>query len=81
MGALPAIPKCLPRQPSATQIMIDKNAYRRKVMILEHCLTLARAYHDQDNAEQATYYSLLAREYFEEVLRESGVTERSVAAK
>ena len=48
--------------------MIDKNAYRRKVMILEHCLTLARAYHDQENSRQADYYSLLAREYFGEIL-------------
>jgi len=65
----------------ATQVMIDKNAYRRKVMILEHCLTLARAYHDQDDAKQANYYSLLAREYFGEILELVGTPERKLVAK
>jgi hypothetical protein len=60
--------------------MIDKNAYRRKVMILEHCLTLARAYHDQDNSKQADYYSLLAREYFGEILELVGTSERELVA-
>jgi len=61
--------------------MIDKNAYRRKVMILEHCLTLARAYHDQENAEQANYYSLLAREYFGEILELVESPQRELVTK
>ena len=49
--------------------MIDKNYFRRQVMILSHCLTLARAYYDQDNFKRASYYSNLADEYFREIQR------------
>ena len=67
-----------PKNIAATLAMIDKNAYRRKVMILEHCLTLARAYHDQDDTKQANYYSLLAREYFGEILELVKTPEREL---
>jgi hypothetical protein len=60
--------------------MIDKDAYRRKVMILEHCLTLARAYHDQDDFRLAQYYSRLAREYLDEILGLVGSPESALAA-
>jgi hypothetical protein len=53
--------------------MIDKFAFRRKVMVLEHCLTLARAYYDQDNYQRSEYYTLLASEYFGEI---TGILER-----
>jgi hypothetical protein len=48
--------------------MIDRNAYERKVMIIQNCLSLARVYHDQENSEQSKYYSGLATEYFSDVL-------------
>ena len=48
--------------------MIDRNAYERKVMIIQNCLSLARVYHDQENDKQSEYYTRLAVEYFDEVL-------------
>jgi hypothetical protein len=53
--------------------MIDRFAFRRKVMVLEHCLILARAYYDQDNYQRSEYYIRLASEYFEEI---TGILER-----
>ena len=59
--------------------MIDVNAYRRKVMIVQHCLHLAYAYHDQENFKQADYYSRLATEYFDDVLGEVVIPESRLA--
>ena len=37
-------------------------------MIVRNCLSLAVAYHDQENSKQSQYYTRLATEYFEEIL-------------
>jgi hypothetical protein len=61
--------------------MIDKFAFRRKVIVLEHCLTLARAYYEQDKYQKSEYYSRLASEYFGEIVGLFGKPEPSMDAK
>jgi hypothetical protein len=48
--------------------MYDYKAYDRKVMILNHCLTLTRLYHEQGKAKRGEYYADLANQYYTEVL-------------
>lgn len=61
-------PDSLNKNEKAMTAMIDKNAYERKVMIIQNCLALARVYHDQEDVKQSEYYTRLASEYFGEVL-------------
>ena len=56
------------QHPQTLVAMIDRHSYKRKVLIMEHCLILAKAYYDQDDFKQADRYSLLASEYFGEIL-------------
>jgi hypothetical protein len=48
--------------------MDDYKVYDRKVMILNHCLTLTRLYHEQGKAKRGDYYADLANQYYSEVL-------------
>jgi hypothetical protein len=64
LGALPRLPKSKP----AMQEMNDYKAYDRKVMILNHCLTLTRLYHEQGRTKRGEYYADLANQYYSEIL-------------
>jgi hypothetical protein len=49
---------------------IDYLAWDRKVMSMSCCLTLAKAYHEQDQAKRVFYYTDLAEQYLRELLAE-----------
>ncbi len=60
---------------------IDYLAWDRKVMSMSCCLTLARAYHEQDQKKRVNYYSDLAEQYLRELLDELNVRGEGLVRK